>query len=150
MRAEATPDTGSRVLIGADLVSVDRVASVLAAQPDLAREVFTARELRYAAARRRGNEHLAARFAAKEAVFKALGTGLSRGMRWRDVEVVNAANGAPRLLLAGRADVIAKRAGVWSAQISLSHAAGFALAFAALQCAAEGRPGLVALSQEGA
>lgn len=141
MRAEPTRDAGSRVLIGADLVSVDRVASVLAAQPDLAREVFTARELRYAAARRRGNEHLAARFAAKEAVFKALGTGLSRGMRWRDVEVVNAANGRPRLLLAGRADLAARRAGVWSAQISLSHAAGFALAFAALECAAEDRPG---------
>jgi len=140
MLAETIHNAGSRVLIGADLVSVDRVASVLAAQPDLAREVFTGRELRYAAARRRGNEHLAARFAAKEAVFKALGTGLSRGMRWRDVEVVNAANGKPRLLLAGRADLIAERAGVWSAQISLSHAAGFALAFAALECSAEGRP----------
>lgn len=141
MSAETIHNAGSHVLIGADLVSVDRVASVLAAQPDLARQVFTGRELRYAAARRRGNEHLAARFAAKEAVFKALGTGLSRGMRWCDVEVVNAANGKPRLLLAGGADLAAKRAGVWSAQISLSHAAGFALAFAALECAAEDRPG---------
>jgi holo-[acyl-carrier protein] synthase len=139
MRVEASAESTPRVLVGTDLVSVDRVASMLAAQPDLAREVFTARELRYAEHRRGRNEHLAARFAAKEAVFKALGTGLAGGMHWRDVEVVNGASGRPRLRLAGAARLVAGRAGVRSMEISLSHAAGLALAFAALLCETEPR-----------
>jgi holo-[acyl-carrier protein] synthase len=110
------------------------------AEPDLAREVFTARELRYAEHRRGRNEHLAARFAAKEAVFKALGTGLAGGACWRDVEVVNGASGRPRLRLAGAARSIAGRAGVRSMEISLSHTAGLAVAFAALLCEAEPGP----------
>jgi holo-[acyl-carrier protein] synthase len=141
MGAEATRGTISRVLIGTDLVSVDRVASLLAAQPDLARQVFTARELRYAANRRRRYEHLAARFAAKEAVFKALGTGLARRVCWRDVEVVNGASGRPRLRLSGAARSIAGGAGVRSMEISLSHTAGLAIAFAALVCEAESQSG---------
>ena len=139
MLADATRRGAPRVLVGTDLVSVDRITSLLAAQPDLAPEVFTARELSYAAHRRGRNEHLAARFAAKEAVFKALGTGLAGGVRWRDVEVVNGASGRPRLRLAGAARLIAGRAGVRSMEISLSHTAGFAIAFAALLCEADPR-----------
>jgi holo-[acyl-carrier protein] synthase len=131
-------DTAPRVLVGVDLVGVERVASLLAGTPDLAGEVFTARELAYADGRCRQGEHLAARFAAKEAVFKALGTGLAAGVRWRDVEVVNGASGRPRLRLSGAADVIAARAGVRSMEISLSHAAGLALAITALVCEADG------------
>jgi holo-[acyl-carrier protein] synthase len=140
MRAEAARRGSARVLVGTDLVSVGRVASLLAAHPDLAREVFTARELRYAANRRRPDEHLAARLAAKEAVLKALGTGLARGVRWRDVEVVNGAGGRPRLRLAGAARSAADRAGVRSTEVSLSHTAGLAIAFAALLCEADRGP----------
>lgn len=123
-----------RLLVGADLVSVGRVASMLTDQPDLAREVFTERELAYACGRRREDEHLAARFAAKEAVFKALGTGLASGVGWRDVEVVNGASGRPRLGLSGATRQLADRAGVRSMEISLSHTAGLALAVTALLC----------------
>ncbi len=128
---------GSRVLVGTDLVAVDRLASMLTAQPGLAGEVFTERELSYCGRRRRRHEHLAARLAAKEAVFKALGTGLARGACWRDVEVVNAASGRPRLSLAGAAQSTADRAGVRSMEISLSHTADLAIAFAVLVCDGE-------------
>ncbi|ROO51994.1 holo-[acyl-carrier-protein] synthase [Micromonospora sp. Llam0] len=123
-----------RVLVGTDLVAIDRLASMLTAQPDLAGEVFTERELSYCSGRRRRHEHLAARFAAKEAVFKALGTGLAGGVGWRDVEVVNAASGRPRLRLAGAARSVAGTAGVRSMEISLSHTAHLAIAFAVLVC----------------
>lgn len=126
------------VLVGADLVSVDRVAALLAAHPDRAGEIFSVREL--ACAGRRRDEQLAARFAAKEAVFKALGTGLAGGVSWRDVEVVNGASGRPRLRLAGAARVLADRARVRSTAISLSHTAGLAIAFAALVCDTGGEP----------
>jgi holo-[acyl-carrier protein] synthase len=134
MPAEAATNCGLVVLVGADLVSVDKVASKLAAQPDLAREVFTEREMRYAGTWCRSSEHLAARLAAKEAVFKALGTGLAQGVAWRDVEVVNAASGRPRIRLTGAAESIADRLGVQSMEISLSHSAGLAIAFTALLC----------------
>ena len=134
MPAEATPGGRLAVLVGADLVSIGKVTSKLAAHPGLAREVFTEREMRYARARCRGAEHLAARLAAKEAVFKALGTGLAQGVDWRDVEVVKAASGRPRIRLAGAAKSIADRLGVQSMEISLSHSAGLAVAFAAVLC----------------
>jgi holo-[acyl-carrier protein] synthase len=140
MRTEAARCGTLSVLVGTDLVSVDRLASKLAAQPDLAQEIFTARELRYAEDRRRRAEHLAARFAAKEAVLKALGTGLADGVNWCDVEVVNGVGGRPRLRLAGAARAIADRAGVRSMEVSLSHTAGLALAFAAVLCDAAPRP----------
>jgi holo-[acyl-carrier protein] synthase len=134
MPAEATPGGRLAVLVGADLVSIGKVASKLATQPALAREVFTEREMRYARARRRGDEHLAATLAAKEAVFKALGTGLAQGVDWHDVEVVKAASGRPRIRLTGTAISIADRLGVQSMEISLSHSAGLAVAFAAALC----------------
>lgn len=139
MAGDRSASAAPRVLVGVDLVSVQRVTSLLA-QPDVAGEVFTARELRYAAGRRRRGEHLAARFAAKEAVFKALGTGLSGGVGWRDVEVVNAASGRPRLRLSGAAEAIAGCFDVRSMEISLSHLDGVALAFVVLLCGRDSAP----------
>ncbi|OLF15038.1 holo-ACP synthase [Actinophytocola xanthii] len=125
-------------MVGVDLTGVGRVESLLAGQPGIEDEVFTPRELAYARHRRRPAEHLAARFAAKEAVFKAFGTGLGAGMRWRDVEVVNGASGRPRLHLHGAAAALAESRGVERMTISLSHSDGIAIAFVALTAAAGG------------
>ncbi|MBC3841464.1 holo-[acyl-carrier-protein] synthase [Streptacidiphilus sp. 4-A2] len=128
--------TALRVLIGTDLVAVARVAELLTGQPELAERIFTARELAYCASRgRRRAEHLAARFAAKEAVLKALGTGAAAGVEWTDVEVVNGIGGRPDLRLHGRAAALARRRGVRQAEISLTHTAGLAAANAMLLCA---------------
>lgn len=128
---------GRRVMIGVDLAGVGRLEALLSEQPGVATEVFTARELAYAHRRRRPFDHLAARFAAKEAVFKAFGTGLGAGMRWRDVEVVNGASGRPRLQLHGAAEALAASRGVERMEVSLSHSDGMAIAFVAFTAAEE-------------
>ncbi|CAI8043040.1 Holo-[acyl-carrier-protein] synthase [Geodia barretti] len=103
---------------GVDLIEIERVAGVLERHGErFLRRVFTPGEIAYCRGRA---PNLAARFAAKEAVMKSLGTGF-RGVGWRDVEVVRAPSGAPSPRLHGRALRIA---------ISLSHSRGFAVAFA--------------------
>lgn len=73
---------------------------------------------------------LAARFAAKEAVLKALGTGWDRGISWTDVQIVSAANGQPNVRLSGKAQVIAEEIGVTHWALSLSHTEALAVASA--------------------
>ena len=80
---------------------------------------------------------LSARFAAKEATFKAIGTGLRRGVRWRDVEVRNASSGRPYLRLSGRVAEIARSLGGTRAVLSLTHSAESAAA----QVMLLGKPG---------
>lgn len=109
---------------GIDLVSIRRIERLLERHRDrfLAR-CFTPAEQAYAAGSRREAEHLAVRFAAKEAVLKAIGTGWSGGIEWTDVEVVRHASGAPGIRLAGRALRAARAAGIASWLVSLTHTA---------------------------
>jgi holo-[acyl-carrier protein] synthase len=138
----------TRVLIGTDLVAVDRVEALLAGQPGLAEQIFTKVELAYCASRsRRRHDHLAARFAAKEAVLKALGTGSSAGIEWTDVEVVNGIGGRPSVLLHGRAAAVARRRGVRQTEISLTHTAGLAMANAVILCVGGRHPTVKAISE---
>ncbi len=96
----------------------------------LRRRVFTAREWAYADSRGADRSAvLAVRFAAKEAVFKALGTGWGRGAAWQDVEVAGGGRSAPTLVLSGRTAEIADERGV-RLEISLSHAGSMAGAVA--------------------
>jgi holo-[acyl-carrier protein] synthase len=120
---------GLDVSAGADLVEVRRLAR-LAAQPLGLAGVLTEREQRYCNSRRRPAEHIAARFAAKEAVLKAFGTGLSPGMRWTDVEILNERGGRPRVELHGAAAALAARRGLRRVDVSLSHTDHLAIAHA--------------------
>ncbi|WP_344357534.1 holo-ACP synthase [Streptomyces gobitricini] len=122
----------TRLAVGVDLVSVSRVDRLLADNPAAERDIFTAREVGYCAQKRNRPAHLAARFAAKEAVLKALGTGLGPGMRWTDVEVVNTPLGRPRVRLSGGAARRAARVGASSPEISLSHSGDYAIAHAVM------------------
>jgi holo-[acyl-carrier protein] synthase len=130
-----------RVLLGTDIVTVSRLQRLLAEHPEMGGEVFTPRELSYCAGRRRTGEHLAARFAAKESVLKALGTGLGPRMHWTDVEVVNDVHGRPRVRLHGAVAALADRGRVRHVDVSLSHVAGLAVATAALVCDVTHDPG---------
>jgi holo-[acyl-carrier protein] synthase len=115
--------------LGADWVEIDELQRALERGGErLRRRVFTAAERRYCEGRRREVEHLAARFAAKEALFKALGTGWGAEAGWTDVEVVRSREGAPRLRLRGRAAAAARRRGVARLHLSLSHTPRGALA----------------------
>jgi holo-[acyl-carrier protein] synthase len=107
--------------LGFDLVEVARFARVLARRDaGLRRRVFTDAEWAHAAARPDRASVLAARFAAKEAVMKALGTGWGGGVSWRDVEVVGGGRSRPALRLHGRAAALAAARGV-RVEVSLSH-----------------------------
>lgn len=107
---------------GIDLVEVARIAAMCDDHPDkFVERCFTAGERAYCLGRKRQAEHLAARFAAKEAVLKALGTGLANGLLWTDIEVTRDAEGAPGIRLHGRAVEIAAGRGIRSWLVSLSH-----------------------------
>jgi holo-[acyl-carrier protein] synthase len=120
--------------IGVDVVEIERIRTLLERHGDRARhKLFTARELADCGVRADPAECLAARFAAKEAALKALGTGKEPGVRWTDLEVSRADSGCPGLSLAGGARERAERAGVGRAWLSLSHEAGLACAMVVLE-----------------
>ena len=108
---------------GIDLVDLDRIASMIERHGDRFLErVFTDGERAYAdGGGRRRVERYAARFAAKEAVFKAIGTGWRSGITWRDVDVRREPSGAPSVHLSGRCREVAEERGVERWRISLSH-----------------------------
>ncbi|HLE44307.1 MAG TPA: holo-ACP synthase [Methylomirabilota bacterium] len=115
--------------IGVDLVHVPRIRQAIERwQERFLERVFTADEIAYARRRRDPAEHLAARFAAKEAALKALGTGLSMGVRWREVEVRRARGEPPRLALSGRTAALGAARGVRVLHVSLTHDGEYALA----------------------
>ncbi|WP_327351133.1 holo-ACP synthase [Streptomyces sp. NBC_01304] len=116
------------IAVGVDLVRVARVRRLLEDNPAAEREIFTERERDYCACRRDRYIHLAARFAAKEATFKALGTGVGPGCRWTDVEVVNTRLGRPTLRLTGGASRTTESGEPVAAEISLSHTGDYAIA----------------------
>lgn len=89
---------------------------------------FTPGERAYAASSARSAEHLAARFAAKEAVFKTLGVGWGTGVAWTDVEVRRDPAGKPAVVLTGGAELAAARLGITQWHLSLTHVTGFAAA----------------------
>ena len=106
--------------IGVDLVDVERFRASLTRTPSLAERLFTPGERAYAESARDPVERLAVRFAAKEAVMKALAVGLG-SFDWHDVEVVRAESGAPSLRITGRAAALADGAAVQRWKLTLSH-----------------------------
>jgi holo-[acyl-carrier protein] synthase len=115
--------------IGIDVVEIARVRRLLDRWGDrFLQRVFTDDEVAYARRRHDPAEHLAARFAAKEATLKALGTGLSMGVRWREMEVRRVRGQRPTLSLSGRTAELGTARGVERLHVSLTHDAGLALA----------------------
>jgi holo-[acyl-carrier protein] synthase len=127
----AEPEAGRTpvgdVSVGVDIVEVRRVAA-LAAQPNGLAGVMTERERDYCRGRARPAEHLAARFAAKEAVLKALGTGLAEGIRWTDVEILKDHGGRPQVALHDAAAALASERRLHRIDVSLSHTSDLAIA----------------------
>jgi holo-[acyl-carrier protein] synthase len=122
------PDEPIRVRVGVDLVGVDRMERLVTENPDVQHVMFTDAELAYCTGKRRCYEHMAARFACKEATLKALGTGLGPRMRWTDVEVVRGHAGRPHVRLAGEVAAFAERRGMGAVDVSLSHTRDLAVA----------------------
>lgn len=119
---------GAVLGVGTDLCEVDRLREALERTPAMAERVFHPDELAYANRHRDPLPHLAARFAAKEAVMKALGAGLSE-VAFTDVVVRPADGGAPTVELSGRAAERARELGVSTCHLSMTHTASTAAAF---------------------
>ncbi|MBA3832527.1 MAG: holo-ACP synthase [Chthoniobacterales bacterium] len=108
--------------IGIDLVDCDRIENSIQRFGDrFLQRVFTAGEIAYAQSMKFPARHLAARFAAKEALSKAFGTGIGKSMGWRDLDVQKKESGEPFVALSGGAEKMAKERGVGNIWISLSH-----------------------------
>jgi holo-[acyl-carrier protein] synthase len=114
---------------GIDITEVPRIRQTVERFGErFLRRIFTAGEILYCDSKANRFERYAARFAAKEAAMKALGTGWSRGVRWVDCEVVRMPGGRPAMTLHGKAGEFAARLGVKSAALSISHTAEQAIA----------------------
>jgi holo-[acyl-carrier protein] synthase len=116
--------------LGIDAVDIPRFRATLARRPAIAQRLFTDGERSYAAGLADPAPSLAVRFAAKEAVMKALGVGLG-AFSWQDVEVVRADGGRPSLVVTGAAAALASDQGVGKWHVSLTHTAALAEAVVA-------------------
>ena len=114
--------------IGVDMVEIARMEKVLARRPNFARRVFSEEERTYCDRTARPAQHYAARFAAREAVLKALGTGFSRGIGFADVSVTRNEAGQPQALLTGRAREVAEEQGLREVSLSISYTHDVAVA----------------------
>jgi holo-[acyl-carrier protein] synthase len=119
--------------IGSDIIRVERIRRLLNKYPRFTARVFTENEIQYCVVKANPAESYAARFAAKEAVMKALGTGWDKDVNFKDIEVVKAASGRPRVLLRGGAETIRRSRGIGEIHLSLSHEREYALAFVILE-----------------
>jgi holo-[acyl-carrier protein] synthase len=120
---------------GVDLTEIARIAESIARFGDrFLQRIYTPGEIAYCTGRRRGStESFAARFAAKEAGAKALGTGIARGVSWREIEVERRPGSRPTVRFHGRAAERARRMGVVAAHLSLSHGRDLAIAHVVLE-----------------
>jgi holo-[acyl-carrier protein] synthase len=114
--------------LGLDIAEIDRIqAAIVRHGAPFLERLFTPAEVAYCERHKNRYERYAARFAAKEAAMKALGTGWSRGVRWRDIEVAREPGGKPTLKLAGVAREIADGLGVKHIAVTITHSGNLAL-----------------------
>src|SRR2546429_2754304 len=120
--------------IGVDLVECARIERSLERFGEkFLHRVFTDGEVDYSMSMKFPTRHLAARFAAKEAVSKAFGTGIGKAMGWRNIDIQKKASGEPFLVLSGPAKDLATRRGVTAALVTLSHTEHHAVAWVLLE-----------------
>jgi holo-[acyl-carrier protein] synthase len=114
---------------GIDIAETQRIEQALERHGErFLRRIFTPSEITYCDRFKNKAERYAARFAAKEAAFKALGTGWANGVRWLDIEIGHQPSGKPELVLSGRAREVADQLGVTLAVVSISHANRYVVA----------------------
>jgi holo-[acyl-carrier protein] synthase len=122
--------------LGTDIVECLRIAQMIERHGELfITRVYTDHEIEYCSARKAATQHYAGRWAAKEAVLKALGTGWQRGISWRDIEIRNDRHGAPSVILHGGAREVFEQIGLSRMHVTISHCRCHAVAYAI----AEGR-----------
>jgi holo-[acyl-carrier protein] synthase len=126
--------------VGTDLMDVQRMADTLAADPGLAEQLFTPLELAYCRLHRYAARHFAARFAAKEALLKALPGPRLASIPWQEMEISNSPTGRPLLNLSGSLRDLAAALAVTTIHVSLSHTEQSAIAVVVLESAPDASP----------
>jgi holo-[acyl-carrier protein] synthase len=117
--------------IGTDIVECLRIANMIEKHEEIfIKRVFTPDEIEYCGGRKSSTQHYAGRWAAKEAILKAIGTGWAKGIQWTDIEIGNEPGGKPFVRLNGAAKDVAESQGISEVLISISHCRLFATAFA--------------------
>lgn len=119
--------------IGCDIISISRIKRTLERNPGFVEKVFTPSEISYCKGKANAAQSFAARFAAKEAALKALGTGWAQQLGWQEIEVTVNEAGAPMLSLFGKAKELADKMGVSNCLLSLAHDADLAMAYVVLE-----------------
>ena len=118
--------------VGIDIVEIRRIKNAIESNDRFLEKIFTNAELEYLKSRNLRPEYVAGRFAAKEAVAKALGTGF-RGFDFKDIEIDRTTLGKPIVILKGKAKLIAKKEGKYNLHLSISHGEDSAVAYAILE-----------------
>ena len=123
------------VLCGVDIVEIDRIRQSFDSCGEGFRDrVFTENEIKYCESKKMVRfESYAARFAAKEAVSKAFGTGISKGVKWKDMEILNDPQGKPYVVLSEKAREIYEEMNAKGISLSLSHCKSYAVAYAVIE-----------------
>lgn len=117
--------------VGTDIIEVVRIGKMIERHGEIfLNRVYTDDEIRYCQRRKEYTQHYAGRWAAKEAVMKTLGTGFSRGVGWRDIEICSNRMGQPSIVLRGGAREIARQAGIGDVLVTISHCRAYATATA--------------------
>jgi holo-[acyl-carrier protein] synthase len=117
------------IATGVDIVEISRIRNAARRwKKSFLGKIFTEKELEYSNEKTSSYQHLAARFAAKEAVLKALGSGLTSRMEWKDIEVWNERSGKPNVRLSGEVHRISQKLNVQDIVISMSHTRTYAIA----------------------
>ena len=117
--------------LGTDIVEIVRIGEMIDRHGEaFLNRIYTPEEIRYCQKRKHCNEAFAGRWAAKEAVMKALGTGFIRGIGWQDIEILSEKSGKPYVNIRGGAGEFAKKIGVDRVLITISHCRAYATATA--------------------
>lgn len=124
--------------VGVDIIEIRRIKSALDKNTGFLEKIFTSGEIEYLKGRNLRPEYVAGRFAAKEAVSKALGTGF-RGFDFKDIIIESTTLGKPIVVLKGKAKLIAKKEGEYNLHLSISHGEDNAIAYAVLEVNPDGK-----------
>lgn len=119
--------------IGTDLVEIERIKGSIERNTSLVNKIFTRTEIRYCKSKKHPHQHYAARFAAKEALFKAIGTGWDVQINWLNVSIENEVGGKPTMRLYGKAKALADNLGIRQIHLSLTHTGNIAGAHVVLE-----------------
>ncbi|MFH0812736.1 MAG: holo-ACP synthase [Pseudomonadota bacterium] len=116
--------------IGIDIIEIARIDRLLKKYPNFRHRIFTEQEIAYCEQKKYPAQHYAARFAAKESIMKALGSGWTENIRWKDLEIVATPSGKPIVRLHGKPNSVGTEMSIKEIKVSLSHCGVYAVAVA--------------------